>query len=118
MYDVVFEKAKDHCGTVNKRSVYAEATVLMGSLKKMLWEISQSSQENILLESHFWCFLVNFAKLVTLPFMENRTGRLQYHYIAAPEYSSINSSEGSTVLVNETVHYDTKTTALICTRSY
>ena len=111
MYDVVFEKTKYHYGTVNRRSVYAEATVRMGSLKKMLWEISQSSQGNIVPESHFWCFLVNFAKLATLPFMENSTGRLQYHYIAASEYSSINSSEGSTVLVNETVHYDTKTTA-------
>ena len=76
----------------------------MGFLKKMLWEISQSSQESIVLESHFWCFLVNFAKLATLPFMENSTGRLQYHYIAASEYSSINSSEGSTVLVNKMVH--------------
>ena len=111
MYDAVFEKAKDHCGTVNRRSVYAEATVRMGSLKKMLWEISQSSQENIVPESHFWCFLVNFKKLVTLPFMQNTSGRLQYHYIAASEYSSINNSEESTLLVNEAVHYGTKTTA-------
>ena len=37
----------------------------------------------------------------------------------ASEYSSINSSEGSTALVNETVNYDTKTKAcvLMCARS-
>ena len=41
------------------------------------------------------------------------------HQTTASEYSSINSSVGSTVLVNETVNYDTKAKAylLICVRS-
>ena len=60
-----------------------------------------------------WCLLVNFAKLVTsLIFAEQ-------HWTAASEYNSIvSSSKGSTVLVNETVNYDTKTKAyvIICAR--
>ena len=47
-----------------------------GSLKKMLWEIRRIHKKTSLLESLFCCFLVNFAKLVTLPFFQNSTGQL------------------------------------------
>ena len=43
MCDIVFEKAKSRGGTVNRTSVYAEGAVRKGSLKKVLWEISQNS---------------------------------------------------------------------------
>ena len=67
----------------------------------MSLEISQNLQENICAGILFRCFLVNFAKPVTSPFFAEQ------HSTTASEYSSINSSEESTVLVNETVNYDT-----------
>ena len=57
-------------------------------------------------ESVFWCFLVNFAKLIRSRFAEQ-------HRTTVSEYSSINSSAGSTVLANETVNYDTKAKAYL-----
>ena len=47
-----------------------------GSLKKVLWEISQNSQENICNGILFWCFLVNSAKFARIPFLQNSSGRL------------------------------------------
>ena len=62
MYDVVFEKAKGYGVTVNRRSAYAEAAV-RGFFKKDVMR-------------NLWCFLVDFAKLVRSPFLQNSTGRL------------------------------------------
>ena len=47
-----------------------------GSLKKVLWEISQNSQENICNGISFWSFLVNFAKFARTSFLHNSLGRL------------------------------------------
>ena len=49
----------------------------------------------------------------------NITFFAEQHWTTASEYSSINNSEGSTILVNETVNYDAKTKVyvLICARS-
>ena len=44
--DIVFERAKGRDGTVNRTSDYVDAAVKRGSIKKVLWEISQNSQEN------------------------------------------------------------------------
>ena len=58
-----------------------------------------------MLESLFWCFLVNFAEFVRTPFLQNNTGRLILIIavlIVAKE-----------VLANETVNYDTKTKAYV-----
>ena len=41
--DTVFEKAHGHAGKANRTSVYGEAAVQKGSLKKVLWEISENS---------------------------------------------------------------------------
>ena len=65
-----------------------------GFFKKMLWEISQNSQGNFCIEMSFFdkvklcrsapslkarpqrrCFLVNFAKFVRTPFLQNTTRR-------------------------------------------
>ena len=43
MCDIVFEKAQGRAGKVNRTSVYGEAAVQKGSLKKVLWEISENS---------------------------------------------------------------------------
>ena len=83
------------------------------SLKKMLWEFSQNSQENICAGISFLVFSCEFCEICKNTFFawEHRTN--------ASDYISTNSSEGSTVLVNETVNYDTKTKAhgLTCARS-
>ena len=74
-----------------------------GSLKKLLWEISQNSQEKICTRIPFWCFLVNFAKFTRSPFLYISTGRLLL-IIAV-------SIVAKRVLVNETVNYKTRTKA-------
>ena len=56
-------------------------------------------------ESLFWCFLVNFAKFVRTPFLQNSTGRLLL-IIAV-------SIVAKGVLVNETVNYETRTKAYV-----
>ena len=58
-----------------------------------------------MLESLFWCFLVNFAEFVRTPFLQNNTGRLILIIavlIVAKE-----------VLANKTVNYDTQTKAYV-----
>ena len=44
---MVFEKVKGCGRKVNKTNLYAEAVFKKGVLKKVLWKISQNSQENI-----------------------------------------------------------------------
>ena len=70
------------------------------SLKKLLWEISQNSRENICTRILFWCFLVNFAKFTRTPFLKNSTGRLLL-IIAV-------SMAAKGVLANETGNYETR----------
>ena len=84
-----------------------------GSLKMMLREISQNSQENICAEISFLVRSCEFCNTCNITFFAEQ------HWTTASEYSSINSSERSTVLVNETVNCDKKTKAyvLICARS-
>ena len=69
----------------------------------MLWEILQNSQEKICAGISFLVFSCEFCETCNL---QNSTGRLLLNIA------------GSTVLVNETVNYDTKTKAyvLICVR--
>ena len=76
MCDIVFEKAKG-CGRKIKQSqCLCRSSRPNGSLKKVLWEISQNSQENICNGISFWCFLVNFVKFARTPFLQNSSGRL------------------------------------------
>ena len=51
-------------------------------------------------KSLFWCFLVNFAKFVRTPFLQNSTGRLLLIIAVSIVVKG--------VLANETVNYDTK----------
>ena len=109
-----FEKAKSHCTTVNRRSVcLCRSSRPKGSLKKMSWEISQNSPEEICAESLFWCIFCEFCETCNITFFAEQ------RWTTASEYSGINSSEGVIVLVKETVNYDIKTKAyvLICARS-
>ena len=72
------------------------------SLKSMLWEFSQNSQGNICAGISFLVFSCEFCGI------SRNTFFAEQHLTTAFDYSSIRSSEGSTVLVNETVNYDTK----------
>ena len=80
-----------------------------GSLKKVLWEISQNSQENICAGISFWFFLVNFAKFARTPVLQNSTGRLLL-IIAV-------SIVAKRVLPNETVNSETRTKAYVLIRA-
>ena len=60
----------------------------MGSLKKMLWEISHHSQENIL-AGIFLVFSCEFCEIYKNAFFAEQHGTI------ASDYSNVNSSEGS-----------------------
>ena len=60
-------------------------------------------------ESFFWCFLMNFAKFVTAPFLQNSTGRLLLIIAVSIVVKG--------VLANETVNYDTKALRKKCPNS-
>ena len=77
-----------------------------GSLKKMLREISQNSQENTCAGIAFLVFSCEFCEICKNIFF------VEQHWTTASDYSSIKSSEGG-VLANVTVNYDTKTKAYI-----
>ena len=65
-----------------------------GSLNKVFWEILQNSQENICTGIHFW----RFHEICKNTFFAEQ------HQTTASDYSSINSSEGSTSSnVNEVI---------------
>ena len=64
-----------------------------------------NSQENICARISFLVFSCEFCETC------NITSLAEQHWTTASEYNSISCSEGSTVLVNETVTYDTKTKA-------
>ena len=51
---IIFEKAKGRGGTLDITSDYAEAAVQSGSVKKVLWEIFQNSQESTCVGIFFW----------------------------------------------------------------
>ena len=71
MCDIVFEKAKGRGGTVNRTSVYAEE-FFQRVLKKSCYEkFHRIHKKTFVSESLFWCFLVNFAKFVRTPFLQN-----------------------------------------------
>ena len=59
------------------------------SLKKMLWEISQNSQENICAGISFLVFSCEFCEICKNTFFAEQ------QWMTAFDYSSINSSEGS-----------------------
>ena len=101
MCDIVFEKTKDRGGTVNRTSVYPDAAVPRALLKRHYKIFRKNHDKKSVPESLFWCFLVNFAKFVRTPFLQNSTGRLVL-IIAV-------SIVAKGVLANETVNYDTKT---------
>ena len=46
------------------------------SIKKVLLEISQNSQENTCARVWHRCFPVNFAKFLRAPFLQNTSGRV------------------------------------------
>ena len=60
-------------------------------------------------ESLFWCFLVNFAKFVRTPFLQNSTGRLLLIIAVSIVVKG--------VLTNEKVNYDTKALCKKCPNS-
>ena len=106
MCDIVFEKAKGRGRKINRASVYAEAAVRKGSLKRCwVWEISQNSQENICNGISFWCFLVDFVKFARTRFLQNSSGRLLLIMAV--------SIVAKGVLVNEIVNYETRTEAYV-----
>ena len=70
-----------------------------------LGESSQNSQENIRARISFLVFSCEFCETCNITFLAEQRWK------TACEYYSISCSEGSTVLVNETVNYDTKTKA-------
>ena len=61
-------KAKGHGGTVNGTSIYAGASRPKGSLKRCYERFRRTHKKTSVPESLFWCFLVNSAKFVTMPF--------------------------------------------------
>ena len=73
------------------------------SLKKMLWEISQNSQEKFCARISFFFFFCDFAKFGRTPFLENSTGGLTLIIAVSRVVKG--------VLANETVNYDSKTKA-------
>ena len=103
--DIVFEKVKGHGGTVNRTSVYAEAAVRKVLLRRCYGKFRIIHKKNSVLESVFWCFLMNFAKFVITPFLQNSTGRLLL-IIAV-------SIVAKGVLANQTVNYETRTKAYV-----
>ena len=62
-----------------------------------------------MLESLFWCFLVNFAKFERTPFLQNSTGRLLLIIAVSIVVKG--------VLANKTVNYDTKALCKKCSNS-
>ena len=74
-----------------------------GSLKKVLWEISLNSQENICDGIPFLVFSCEFCEIYKNTFFAGQ------HRTTASVYSNINSSEGSIVKQN----FETKTKAYI-----
>ena len=88
---------------------YFRSSHLRCSLKKVLLEISQNSLENTcardslliklharpaaLLKKSLWyrCLLVNFAKFLRTPFLQNTSGRLLLLFPHKTAYSSNNS---------------------------
>ena len=52
-----------HDGTVNRTKVYVEAAVQSDSLKKMLWEIPQNSQESICAGTFLLVFSCEFFEI-------------------------------------------------------
>ena len=74
------------------------------SLKKMLWEISQNSQENVCVGISFLVFSCEFWEICKNAFFGKQ------HRTTASDYSSINIVVKG-ILANETVNYDT--TALL-----
>ena len=89
----------------SKHECLCRSSRLMGSLKKVLWEISQNSQENIYAEISLLMFPCEFCKICENTFLQNRTGRL-FLILAV-------SIVAKGVLVNESVNYDTKTKAYV-----
>ena len=59
-----FEKVKGGGAAVNRRSVYAEAALRRVLLKRCYEKFCRIRRKKSVPESLFWCFLVNFAKLV------------------------------------------------------
>ena len=47
-----------------------------GFFKRCYEKFGRIHEKTSVSESLFWCFLVNFAKFVTLPFLQNSTRRL------------------------------------------
>ena len=76
-----------------------------GSLKNMLWEIWQNSQENMCIGIPFWCSFVNFTKFWRTRFLQNST--VQLLLIVAV------SIVAKGVLANDTVNYETRTKAYV-----
>ena len=86
-------------------SLYGAAAAPKGSLKKMLREISQNSQENICPGISFLVFSCEFCGISKNTFFEEQ------HWTTAFDYSNINSSEGS--IGKRNCNYDTQNKACI-----
>ena len=79
------------------------------SLKRCYGKFCRIHKKTSVPESLFLCFLVNFAKFVTTPFLKNSTGRL----LRIIEVSVVVKG----VLANETVNYNTKALRKKCPNS-
>ena len=79
------------------------------SLKRFYGKFRRIQKKTSVPESLFWCFLVNFAKFVRTPFLQNSTGRLLLIIAVSIVVKG--------VLANETVNYDTKALRKKCPNS-
>ena len=100
MCDIVFEKAKCQCWAVNITSVYAEAAVRSVLYKRCYGKFLRILKKTSVPEYPFWCLLVNFAKLVRTPFLQNSNRRLLLIIAVSIVVKGL--------LANKTVGYDTK----------
>ena len=68
MCDIVFDRRKVVVEQSTERVfIQKQLSGPKCFLKKVLWEISQNSQENICTRIPLWCFLVKFAKFARTP---------------------------------------------------
>ena len=77
--------------------------------KDVMGNFAEFTKNTSVPESLFWCFLVNFAKFVRTPFLQNSTGRLLLIIAVSIVVKG--------VLANETVNYDTKARRKRCPNS-
>ena len=101
MYDIGFEKAEGHGGTVNRTSVYAEASIRRVLEKRRYDKFRKNSQESICARISFLVFSCKFCEIC------KNTVFTEQHWKTASDYTNINIVAIG-ALGNETVNFGTK----------